>query len=100
MQTLNDKRLEKANKDKKKRIKENRNELNSVETWRREQSWNTYLENFWKNGDFVVWKWNGTLLRFRYLKDTDDIKVISEGCDFLVNTPEEFFRKTEYYFNS
>ena len=46
MQTLNDKRLEKANKDKKKRIKENWDELNSVETWRREQSWNTYLENF------------------------------------------------------
>jgi hypothetical protein len=46
MKTLNDKRLEKASKEKKKRIKENRDELNNLETRRREQSRNTYLENF------------------------------------------------------
>lgn len=100
MKTLNDKRLEKASKEKKKRIKENRDELNNVEIRRREQSRNTYLENFWKNGDYVIWRWNWTLVRMRYNKEDDTIKMIDEHCDFLVNNKESFFRKTEYNFNS
>lgn len=100
MKTLNDKRLEKASKEKKEWIKNNWSELNSTETRRREQLRNVYLKNFWKNGDYVIWRWNWTLARMRYNKENDTIKLISEHCDFLVNDEEKFFKKTEYYFNS
>ena len=48
MKTLNDKRLEKANnsKEKKNRIKQHRDELNSNDHREMERAWNRYINCF------------------------------------------------------
>ena len=105
MNTLNDKWLEKANKttEKKKRIKQNRDKLNSNEPRERETARNNYINEFWnnkrKNGeDYVRANYNNELMLLRFDRENDKIEVIYERCDFLINKPEEFYEKLEKIF--
>lgn len=87
MKTLNDKRLAEKQKAKEKYVTENREELKSEENWRKEQARNAYIKNFSNNGDYVLCKRDGTLYWFRYNKEKDNIKLISERAEsFLCDT--------------
>lgn len=109
MNTLNDKRLEKANnsKEKKKRIKEHRDDLNSNDHGDMERAWNRYIDIFWK------W-WKDRVLvdacwyvnRLRSDRELELEYILDRNCTMWLygSTKEKlqqrFFEITEELFNS
>lgn len=109
MKTLNDKRLEKANnsEEKKNRIKEHRNELNSDDPQDMDWAWNRYIDIFWtwwKNRVIVDAYWN--VNRLRSDNELEIEYVLKRNCTMWIygstekKLQQRFLEITEELFNS
>lgn len=109
MKTLNDKRLWIATKEKekKKRIKEHRDELNNNDHWEMEKAWNTYIKLFWKHWelwkrDKVLVDANGYVHRIRTDIEKDHDEILDDNVTMWMygSQPRNmFYEKTEKLFN-
>ena len=109
MKTLNDKWLWIATKEKekKKRIKEHRDELNNDDHWKMENAWNTYIKLFWQHWE--LWKRDKVLvdasgfvhrIRTDIEKDYDEILDDNVTMWIYGSQPRNtFYEKTEELFN-
>ena len=109
MKTLNDKRLEKANnsKEKKKRIKEHRNELNSNDHREMERAWNRYINCFWRWWrDKVLVDANWYVNRIKCDIELEHDYILDSNCTMWLygctkeKLQQRFFEITEELFNS